>query len=316
MIKGKRLVVTGRAGFIGSNIVKALLESDNDVTVIDNLSSGYIENISEILPEITFVKGDIEDIELLRDIFKNIDYVINCAALVLVPRSVEDPIESNQININGTLNVLVAAKDTGVAKVIHVSSSAVYGNSPVLPKNEGMTLEPLTPYVITKLAGEQYCKTFYELYRVKTVSLRFFNVFGPYQDPESQYAAVIPKFITRMLKAESPIIYGDGEQSRDFTYVQNNVDATLLACEVKSAAGGIFNIASGKVITLNELVETLNAILNTDIEPEYTKPQLGDVKYSMADISLAQNTLGFEPKYDFEYGMRKTVEWFQNLYLF
>lgn len=311
MIKGKRFVVTGGAGFIGSNIVLELIKNDNEVIVVDDLSTGHIENITEILPEITFVKGDIKDPGLLKDAFQNVDYVIHCAALASVPKSVEDPIAANQINIDGTLNVLVAARDADVKRVVYTASSAAYGNSPVLPKTEDMKPEPLAPYAITKLVGEQYCKVFYELYGLETVSLRYFNVFGPRQDPKSEYAAVIPKFITSILKNERPVIYGDGEQSRDFTYVQNNVDATLLACEVKAAAGELFNIAYGEMITLNELVDKLNVILGKNIEPTYTNPQLGDVKHSMADISLARKVLGFEPRYDFEYGLRKTIDWFK-----
>ncbi|MCK5343005.1 MAG: SDR family oxidoreductase [Candidatus Heimdallarchaeota archaeon] len=311
MIKGERFVVTGGAGFIGSNLVLELIKNGNEVIVVDDLSTGNIENISQILPEITFVNGDIRDIELLKETFQNVDCVIHCAALASVPKSVEDPIAANQINIDGTLNVLVAARDADVKRVVYAASSAAYGNSPILPKTEDMKPEPLTPYAITKLVGEQYCNVFYELYGLETVSLRYFNVFGPRQDPKSEYAAVIPKFIAGMLKNERPIIYGDGEQSRDFTYVQNNVDATLLACEVKAAAGELFNIACGEMITLNELVEKLNLILDKNIEPTYTNPQLGDVKHSMADISLTKKILGFEPKYDFEYGLRKTIDWFK-----
>ena len=311
MIKGKRFVVTGGAGFIGSNIVLELIKNDNEVIVVDDLSTGHIENISKILPEITFVNGDIRDLELLKKTFQNVDYVLHCAALASVPKSVEDPIAANQINIDGTLNVLVAARDADIKRVVYAASSAAYGNSPILPKTEDMTPQPLTPYAITKLVGEQYCKVFYELYGLETVSLRYFNVFGPRQDPKSEYAAVIPKFIASMLKNERPVIYGDGEQSRDFTYVQKNVDATLLACEVKAAAGELFNIACGEMITLNELVEKLNVILGKNIEPTYIDPQLGDVKHSMADISLARKVLEFEPKYDFEYGLRKTIDWFK-----
>lgn len=311
MIKGKRFVVTGGAGFIGSNIALELIKNDNEVIVVDDLSTGHIENISEILPEITFLKGGIKDLGLLKEAFQNIDYVIHCAALASVPKSVEDPITANQINIDGTLNVLVAARDAEVKRVVYAASSAAYGNSPILPKTEDMKPEPLTPYAITKLVGEQYCKVFYDLYGLETVSLRYFNVFGPRHDPNSEYAAVIPKFITSILKNERPVIYGDGEQSRDFTYVQNNVDATLLACEVKAAAGELFNIACGEMITLNELVDKINVILGKNVEPTYTNSQWGDVKHSMADISLAKKILGFEPRYDFEYGLRKTIDWFK-----
>ena len=310
MIKEKRFVVTGGAGFIGSNIVTDLVKNNNEVIVIDNLLTGKLDNLSGVMDEIRFIEDDIQDLNLLKREFDDIDYVLHQAALPSVPRSVDDPIASNQNNIDGTLNVLIAARDAGVKRVVYASSSSAYGNSPTLPKKEDMKPEPLSPYAVTKLVGEYYCKVFYDLYGLETVSLRYFNVFGPHQDPNSQYAAVIPKFITAMSKDEKPIIFGDGTQSRDFTYVQNNVEANLLACVANGAAGKLFNVACGERITLNDLVDILNRILGTDIEPIYAKPRQGDVKHSLADISLAEDILDFEPKYSFEIGLKKTVEWF------
>lgn len=311
MIKGKRFVVTGGAGFIGSNAILELVRNNNEVIAIDNLSTGNMRNLSEVESQISFVNGDIRNLELLKEHIQGADYILHYAALASVPHSVKDPIAANQNNIDGTLNVLLAARDAGVKRIIYISSSAIYGNSPAMPKTEDMNPEPMTPYAITKLVGEQYCKIFYDLYGLKTVSLRYFNVFGPHQDQNSQYADVIPKFISAMLKNEQPIIYGNGEQSRDFTYVQNNIDATLLACSIKAAAGKVFNIAGGKAITLNELVEILNKILNSEIKPKYAQPRPGDIMHSIADISPAQKVLGFKPKYGFEYGLQKTIEWFK-----
>ena len=314
MIKGKRFIVTGGAGFIGSNIVIELVKNNNEVVVIDNLLTGKFNNLSGVMDQIRFVEGDIQDLDLLKREFIDIDYVLHQAALPSVPRSVDDPIASNQNNVDGTLNVLVAARDAGVKRVVYAASSSAYGNSPSLPKKEDMKPDPLSPYAITKLVGEQYCKVFYELYGLETVSLRYFNVFGPHQDPNSQYAAVIPKFITAMLNDESPVIFGDGEHSRDFTYIQNNVDANILACEVVGAAGKMFNIASGKRITLNQLIATLNEIIGKNLEPIYTKPRSGDIMHSLADITLAREILGYKPRYGFEDGLKKTVEWFDNYF--
>lgn len=312
MIDGKRFAVTGGAGFIGTNIVSELVKNNNEVVIIDNLLTGKLENLSNVVDKVRFVNGDIQNLNMLKKEFNDIDYVLHQAALPSVPRSVDDPIASNQNNIDGTLNVLVAARDAGVKRVIYASSSSVYGNSPTLPKKENMKLNPLSPYAITKLVGEQYCKVFYDLYELETVSLRYFNVFGPHQDQNSQYAAVIPKFITTMLNDKSPVIFGNGEQSRDFTYIQNNVEANILACEATGVAGKVFNIAYGKRITLNGLVAMLNKILGKDIKPVYASPRAGDVKHSLADISLAREMLGFEPKYGFEEGMRLTVEWLRH----
>lgn len=312
MISGKRFVVTGGAGFIGSNIVDRLVTGGNEVVVIDNLLTSSMDNLKDIMSRIKFVNGDIQDLDLLVREFEGVDYVLHQAALASVPRSIENPIASNQNNIDGTLNVLVAARDAGVKRVVYAASSSAYGNTPTLPKHEGMASDPLSPYAITKLVGEQYCKVFYNIYGLETVALRYFNVFGPRQDPNSQYAAVIPKFITGMLNDERPVIYGDGEQSRDFTYVQNNVDVNLLACTAPNAAGKMFNVACGERITLNQLVELLNDILGKDIEPVYEEERAGDVKHSLADISLARDIMRYEPEYGFKEGLLKTVEWFKH----
>jgi len=311
LITGKRFVVTGGAGFIGSNIVAKLVKNNNDVIVIDNLLTGKVENLSDVYDKIRFVNGDIQDLDLLKKEFSDVDYVLHQAALPSVPRSIEDPLTCNQNNIDGTLKVLVAARDSHVKRVVYAASSSAYGDTPTLPKIEDMKPDPLSPYAITKLVGEQYCKVFYELYGLETVSLRYFNVFGQHQDLESQYGSVIPKFVTAMLKDEQPVIFGDGEQSRDFTHVYNNVEANLLACVVQDAASMMFNIACGDRITLNELVRIINEILCKDIEPIYADPRPGDVKHSQADITLAQNILGFEPKYSFKEGLQKTIEWFE-----
>jgi nucleoside-diphosphate-sugar epimerase len=311
MIQRHKFAVTGGAGFIGSNIVKRLVEDNNDITVIDNLLTGRIENLEDFKNEIQFINGDIQDLNFLKKEFKDIDYVLHQAALPSVQRSVEDPILTNRNNVDGTLNVLVAARDAGVKRVVFAASSSVYGDTPTLPKHEAMPTNPLSPYAISKLIGEQYCRVFFELYGLETVSLRYFNVFGPKQDPNSHYSAVIPKFIKAMLENKRPVIFGDGEQSRDFTYVENNVDANLLACSAADAPGKVFNIAIGERITLNQLVEMINRILDKEIKPIYEKDKPGDIKHSHADISCAKKILGYEPEYGFEDGLQKTVEWFQ-----
>ncbi len=256
-----------------------------------------------------FIKGSITDFNLLQNVMKDIDYVFHQAALPSVPRSIKDPISSNEANITGTLNVLTAAKDSGIKKVICASSSSVYGDTPTLPKSENMPVNPLSPYAVTKATGEFYCRVFHDIYGLKTASLRYFNVFGPKQDPNSQYAAVIPKFIYAIMNNEPPVIFGDGEQSRDFSYVKHVVDANILACE--SDKTGIFNIACGRRITINQLVDMINEILGKDIEPVYKEPRPGDIKHSLADISRAR-TFGYEPESDFKEELRETIRWFSN----
>lgn len=307
----KHCVVTGGAGFIGSNLVRHLLRRANEVTVIDNLSTGCIENLSDVIDKVRFVQGDIRDLGLLRSEFQGIDIVFHQAALPSVPRSIADPISSNSSNIDGTLNVLVAAKDCGVSRVVLASSSSAYGDTQILPKTEDMQANPLSPYATTKFVGEIYARVFAGLYDIETVCLRYFNVFGPYQDPNSQYAAVIPKFISLMCHGLRPVIYGDGEQSRDFTYVDNVVQANLLAAKISKVSGEVFNVGCGRRYTLNELVRLLNRMLNTSLEPEYVSPRPGDVRHSMASIDKARNLLGYEPPVSLEEGLERTVRWFQ-----
>ncbi|MBP1910661.1 SDR family oxidoreductase [Methanolobus bombayensis] len=307
-MQNKKVIVTGGMGFIGSHLTEKLLE-DNEVTVIDNQATGKIQNIEHLLDHknLTIVHGSIVELDL-HEIFKGKDYVFHLAAIPSVPRSVKDPYTSNEANISGTLRVLIAAKDTDVKKVIFSSSSSVYGDTPTLPKIETMPVNPMSPYAITKATGEMYCKVFQELYGLPTVCLRYFNVFGPRQDPNSQYAAVIPKFITSILNNESPVIFGDGEQSRDFSYVKHVVAANILSCE--SDETGIFNIACGRRITINELVAYINEILGKDVKSEFVDPRPGDIKHSLADISRA-GKFGYNPHGEFKDELREVVKWFK-----
>ena len=307
-MKNYQIIVTGGLGFIGSNLVEKLIKH-NEVTIIDDQSTGKIENIQEIDQDnLTLIKGSITDLNLTK-IFKDHDFVLHQAALPSVPRSISDPKSSNEANITGTLNVLIAAKDSGIKKVVCASSSSVYGDTPTLPKSENMPVNPLSPYAITKMTAEFYCNVFQEIYGLQTVSLRYFNVFGPKQDPNSQYAAVIPNFISAIKNNKPPVIYGDGEQSRDFSYVKHIVDANMLACE--SDKTGVYNIACGRRITVNQLVEMINEIMGKNIEPVYSESRPGDIKHSLADISKAK-AFGYEPKSDFMKELKETIKWFNN----
>jgi UDP-glucose 4-epimerase len=306
-IKNKKIAVTGGLGFIGSHIVETLCEN-NEVVVIDNESTGSIENIKHLpLENIDTTLGSINKINLLNT-FEGCDYVLHQAALPSVPRSVKDPVKSNHANITGTLKVLVAARDSDVSKVVCASSSSVYGDTPALPKVESMPINPKSPYAVTKATGELYCKTFTEIYNIPTVSLRYFNVFGPRQDPNSQYSAVIPKFIAAILDGQAPIIYGDGTQSRDFTYIKNVVDANILGCKTKDT--GVFNVACGRRIILNDLVEILNDILGKEIQPVHTDSRPGDIKHSLADINKIKS-IGYNGKDNFRKELEDTVEFFK-----
>lgn len=306
-------LVTGGAGFIGSNIVARLVEEEGSkVKVLDNFSTGKRENLSNFLDRIELIEASITNFDIVKKALEGIDYCFHQAALPSVARSIEDPIASNEINITGTLNILIAARDLGVKRVIYASSSSVYGDTPVLPKREDMPLSPLSPYAVTKLTGEEYCHLFYTIYGLETISLRYFNVFGPNQDPASTYAAVIPKFITAMIKGKEPIIYGDGGQSRDFTFVDNVVEANIRATKATAGLGETFNIACGQRVTINELVKDLSKILNVHIKPIHSDARTGEVRHSLADISNAQSCLGYEPKVGFEEGLRFTVEWYKN----
>ena len=301
-------LVTGAAGFIGSNIVEELVARGERVIALDDLSTGKHQNLAPFLDRIEFVRGDAGDPQLLETTLRGVDHVIHQAALPSVPRSIENPLASHQANINSTLRLLLAARDTGVKRVVFASSSSVYGDTPTLPKHEEMPTSPLSPYAVTKLASEDYCRVFTHVYNLPTVSLRYFNVFGPRQDPTSQYAAVIPAFIASMLAGERPTIYGDGLQTRDFTYVGNVVQANLLACESEQAVGHSINIACGERISLLDLVKAINTQLRTQIEPIHEPPRPGDIKHSLADISRARDLLGFYPQIDFAEGLKRTIE--------
>jgi UDP-glucose 4-epimerase len=309
-MEGKRIIITGGAGFIGSNLAKRLVEK-NHIVVVDDLSTGNINNIKKIIDsgEIEFVHGSITDLALLQKTFKDADYVFHEAAIPSVPRSVKDPLQSNFVNAHGTLNVLVAARDNHVIKVVYASSSSVYGDTPTLPKTEDMKPHPLSPYAISKLTGEYYCEVFSRIYDMPTVALRYFNVYGPSQDPLSEYAAVIPRFITAILKDTSPQIYGDGNQTRDFTFVSDVVTANIHAAE--SSSTGIFNIAGGKRISINDLVNLINKICRKNIKMTYVKSREGDILHSLADISRAEEKLNYKPKYSIDEGMKETIAWYQ-----
>lgn len=307
-----RYLVTGGAGFIGSHIVEELLKRGEKVRVIDNLSTGKIENISNFLKKIEFLEIDLRKIDKVAEAVKGIDYILHQAAIPSVPRSITDPISSNSANVDGTLNLLIAAKEAKVKRVVIASSSSVYGDSKVLPKSEELTPNPISPYAVTKLVEELYGRVSNRIYGLEAVSLRYFNVFGPRQDPNSQYAAVIPKFITAMLRMEQPIVFGDGEQSRDFTYVKNVVEANILAATSdKVGHGETINIACGERITLNQLVDKINEILGTEIKPIYTEPRPGDVKHSLADISKAEELIGYTVKVPFMEGLKETINWYR-----
>ena len=306
IIKNKKVVVTGGLGFIGSHIVEELYP-DNQVFIVDNETTGRHQNIENFdLDQISLILGDVTTIDL-HEIFEGADYVLHQAALPSVPRSVRDPLASNEANVTGTVKVLIASRDCEVEKVVFASSSSVYGDTPVLPKVETMPLNPKSPYATTKATGEFYCQNFTDIYGLETACLRYFNVFGPRQDPNSQYAAVIPKFITAIMDGESPIIFGDGEQSRDFTFVKNVVQANILACETDMQ--GVYNVACGRRTTLNEMVDMMGEIMDTDVNPEYTDPRVGDVKHSLADIDKIKSH-GYRPSEDFKEDLGKVVEFF------
>jgi nucleoside-diphosphate-sugar epimerase len=306
-------LVTGGAGFIGSNLVIRLVEEGRRVRVLDNLSTGRLENLESVKHDIDLIEGDIRDLPTVQKCMEGIACVFHQAALPSVPRSIEDPLQSNETNITGTLHVLLAARDNRVKRLIFASSSSVYGDTQVLPKIENMPPSLLSPYALNKMTGEYYCKLFASEYGLETISLRYFNVFGPRQSPTSDYAAVIPKFITALLTEQAPIIYGDGEQTRDFTYIDNVVEANLLAAQVDSCSGQILNIATGERISLNNLVRDLESITKTRIAPDYAEPRRGDVRHSLADISQARSFLGYDPTVDFRSGLLKTLEWFRDL---
>ncbi|MCS7201510.1 MAG: SDR family oxidoreductase [Dictyoglomus sp.] len=308
-----KFLVTGGAGFIGSHIVEELVKEGGKVIVLDNLSTGKEENLNFIRNKIIFIKGDIRDLELLLSITKNVDYIFHEAALTSVVESIENPEKCNEVNITGTLRVFIAGLKNQVKRIIYASSSAVYGNDPITPKKEDMKLEPISPYAISKYVGELYMKFFYEIYKLEIVSLRYFNVYGPRQDPNSPYSAVIPKFITSLLKKEPPTIYGDGEQTRDFIFVEDVVSANIQAIRGKGIEGKIFNISSGKRISIKELFLKLKELIKVDVEPIYAPERRGEVRDSMGDITLAKKHLSWTPKFSLDEGLKKTIEWYRKI---
>ena len=302
----KRTVVTGGAGFIGSHLAEELASRGYYVVILDDLSTGRTENIEVLLQnkDVQFVQGSITNLPLLHKLFQGVESVFHQAAIPSVPRSIENPLLSHEVNVTGTLNVLLAARDNHIKKVIYASSSSVYGDTPTLPKREDMPPNPQSPYAVTKLAGEYYCRVFQEVYGLPTVCLRYFNVYGPRQDPNSQYAAVIPRFINRVSQGEPPVIYGDGEQTRDFTFVRDAVEANILAAE--SEATGVFNIGKGEKISINQLAELIISLAGSNLKPVHSEPRPGDIRHSLADISKAK-AFGYTPRDDLEQGLRKLL---------
>lgn len=305
-------LVTGGAGFIGSNVIGELVRRGETVRALDNLATGHIENLASVREKIEWRQADIRNLESIRPDFEGVDYVIHLAAIPSVPRSVEDPLTSNAVNIDGTLNVLVAARDAGAKRVVFSASSAAYGDHPALPRVESQEPRPLSPYALTKLAGEYYCKIFTQVYGLETVALRYFNIFGPHQSPDSAYSGVLSLFIAAYVNGNTPTILGDGEQSRDFTYIANAVDATLRACTAPKASGQVINVGTGERHTLNETIKILNRIFDRQATAHYGPVRAGDVQHSHADISLARQLLGYEPRVRFEEGLGKTVDWFRS----
>jgi nucleoside-diphosphate-sugar epimerase len=306
-----RYLVTGGAGFIGSNTVDELVRRGHSVVVLDDLSSGKEENLAEVRGKITFMKGSITDLEAVQRAIMQADYVIHLAARTSVPRSVKDPIDTNRINVDGTLNVLVAARDNKVKRVVFAASSSAYGDTPTLPKSESMLPVPISPYGVSKYVGELYGQTFGRCYGLEVVSLRYFNIFGPRQDPDSPYSGVLSRFCTAFLEGTPPAVFGDGEQTRDFTYVENAVMANLAACEAPSAAGRTFNIGTGSSISLNNVMAMLGKISGMALEAKYEAPREGDIRDSLADIALAKEFLGYQPSVQFAEGLQRTFAWYQ-----
>ncbi len=309
-----RYLVTGGAGFIGSNIVDELIRRGHQVTVLDDLSSGKEANLTGARGKIDFRIGRITDLATVQSACKGVEHVIHLAARTSVPKSVKDPIESNFVNIDGTLNVLVAARDAKVRRFVFAASSSAYGETPTLPKVETMQPGPISPYGVTKYVGELYAQVFGRVYGLENVCLRYFNVFGPRQDPTSQYSGVLSRFMLAILKGEAPTVYGDGEQTRDFTYIDNVVDETLRACESKGASGQVFNGGTGARISLNEVLKLLEKITGKKIQAKYDPPREGDIRDSQAEISLARKVLGYEPRVYFEEGLKRTWDWYKSTY--
>ena len=306
-----QFLVTGGAGFIGSHIAEELVRRGERVRVVDSLVTGKRDNLSHI-PQVEFLHGDLADLDVARRAVEGVDYVLHQAAIPSVPRSVQDPITSNRANVDASLNVLVAARDAGVRRLVYAGSSSAYGNTPTLPKVETMATGPLSPYALQKLVAEQYCQMFTALYGLQTVTIRYFNVFGPRQDPSSPYSGVISLFISALVEERRPTIYGNGEQTRDFTYVTNVVDGVLRACEAPDASGEVINVATGGRISLNDLFRTIRDLTGATVDPIYAEPRAGDVRDSQADIGKARRLLGYEPSVGLADGLAKTVEWFRS----
>jgi UDP-N-acetylglucosamine/UDP-N-acetylgalactosamine 4-epimerase len=306
-----RFLITGGAGFIGSNLAAELLARGHNVAVFDNFATGRRQNLAPFARDIEIIEADLRDAAAVQKAAKGRTFILHQAALPSVARSVQDPVASNEVNVGGTLNVLLAARDAGVRRVVAASSSSVYGDTPTLPKVESMPVLPMSPYAVSKLAAEKYCAAFFKVYGLETVALRYFNVFGPRQDPTSQYSAVIPRFVTALKRRERPVIYGDGLQSRDFTFVANVVEANLLACYTPDAAGEFFNVACGARFTLLDLLKTLSELMNVTVEPHHEPARAGDVKHSLADIAKIQRAMGFEPRWSFRAGLEQTVAHFE-----
>jgi len=307
-------LITGIAGFIGSSLARELVQRGEQVRGVDNFSTGKRENLAQILGQVEFHEADLLDLDAMKSACAGVDYVLHQAAIPSVPKSVLDPIGSHRANVDGTLNVLVAARDARVKRVIYAASSSVYGDTPTLPKHERMTPGPISPYAVAKLASEHYMTSFYRCYGLETVALRYFNIFGPRQDPSSPYSGVIAKFITQMLAGRQPTIFGDGEQSRDFTYIDNAVEANLLACKgpAQQVAGKVFNVATGRRVTLNETFKFLQTLTSHSGSPIYGAERSGDIKHSLADISAAEEHLGYKPTVNVEDGLRHTVAWYRS----
>ncbi len=306
-------LVTGGAGFIGSHIASALAAAGARVRVIDDLSTGYRENLQEIKGDLDFVQGSLADERTLAKAVEDVELVFHEAAIPSVPRSVENPRQTHVASVESTFSLLLAARDRKVRRLVYAASSSAYGDQPTLPKVETMLPEPLSPYAVAKLVGEHYCQVFTRVYGLETVSLRYFNVFGPRQDPSSTYSGVVSRFISDLLGGKRPVIYGDGEQSRDFTYIENVVDANLKAAETSKGIGQVINIANGKRITLNQLLHELKSLTNKpDVSADYQEPRAGDVKHSLADITRARELLGFEPRVGLRSGLEFTIDWWKN----
>jgi len=306
-----RYLVTGGAGFIGSNTVDELVRRGHGVVVLDDLSSGKEDNLAEVRSKITFMKGSITDIEAVQKAMVQADYVIHLAARTSVPRSVKDPVDTNRINVDGTLNVLVAARDNKVKRVVFAASSSAYGDTPTLPKSEDMQPVPISPYGVSKYVGELYAQTFGRCYGLENVCLRYFNIFGPRQDPDSPYSGVLSRFSAAFLDSTPPVVFGDGEQTRDFTYVDNAVLANILACEAPSASGRSFNVGTGHAVSLNQVLQMLQKASGKTLETKYEPSREGDIRDSLADIRLAKEFLGYEPAVLFEEGLERTYAWYQ-----